>query len=114
MKRRLLLINDYGVPLGGAKIGLRTLQHALGDRGWDVHMFTSDAGAGELFADETCFGTTSRFRTLVASFNPASAITLQRVLQRFRPDVVHVKDFLSQLSPSILPVLRGTLCLMHV
>lgn len=114
MKRRLLLVNDYGVPLGGSEIGLRTLQHALGDRGWDVRMFTSNAGGEESFADETCFGTTSRFRTLVSSFNPGSAITLRRVLQRFRPDVVHVKDFLSQISPSILPVLRGTPCVMHV
>jgi glycosyltransferase involved in cell wall biosynthesis len=102
------------VPLGGAEIGFRTFQRALGDRGWDVRMFTSDAGAGQSFADETCFGTTSRLRALVASFNPGSAIALQRVLRRFRPDVVHVKDFLSQLSPSILPVLRGTPCVMHV
>ena len=113
MKRRVLLINDYGVPLGGSEIGLHTLQHGLGDRGWDVRMFTSNAG-GESSADDTCFGTTSRFRTLVSSFNPGSAITLRRVLQRFRPDVVHVKDFLSQMSPSILPVLRGTPCVMHV
>jgi glycosyltransferase involved in cell wall biosynthesis len=114
MKRRLLLVNDYGLPLGGSEIGLRTFQHALSNRGWDVRMFTSDAGAGALFADETCFGTTSRFRTLVSSFNPGSAIMLQRLLHRFRPDVVHVKDFLSQLSPSILPVLRGTPSVMHV
>jgi glycosyltransferase involved in cell wall biosynthesis len=39
---------------------------------------------------------------------------LRRVLTVFQPDVVHVKMFLTQLSPLILPLLRSVPSLCHV
>jgi glycosyltransferase involved in cell wall biosynthesis len=50
---------------------------------------------------------------LLQSFNPSAASALRRVVDRFRPDVIHVCIFLTQLSPSILPVLAGTPSLFH-
>jgi hypothetical protein len=69
---------------------------------------------GESFADYECFGTTSRFRTLLQTFNPWAFAGLRRVLAEFRPDVVHVRMFLTQLSPLILPLLRDLRSLYHV
>jgi len=71
-------------------------------------------GGGNSLADYECFGTTSRFRTLLQTANPWAFWQLRRVLATFRPDVVHVRIFLTQLSPLILPLLRDVPSLYHV
>ena len=113
---KILLINDYATPIGGAEILTLDLRNALRDRGHDARLFTSNAGenGGCDLADYTCRGTTSRFRTLLQSANPWAALELRRALHAFQPDVVHVRMFLTQLSPLILPLLRGIPSLYHV
>jgi glycosyltransferase involved in cell wall biosynthesis len=112
---KILLVNDYAIPQGGAEILLFNLRTALRKRGHDARLFASNAGSdGSNFADYHCLGTTSRFRTLLQTVNPWAAERLRRVLAEFRPDVVHVKMFLTQLSPLILPALRGFPSLYHV
>jgi glycosyltransferase involved in cell wall biosynthesis len=113
---KILFVNDYAVQQGGAEILVLNLRDALRARGHDARLFTSDAGenGSRSLADYTCHGTTSRFRTLLQTANPWAAMRLRQVLADFRPDVVHVKMFLTQLSPLILPVLRNVPSLYHV
>lgn len=113
---KILLVNDYAVPQGGAEILILSLRDALRERGHDARLFASNAGenGSRSLADYSCRGTTSRFRTLLQSANPWAAIELRRVLAGFRPDVVHVNMFLTQLSPLILPLLRSVPSLYHV
>lgn len=84
------------------------LRDGLRQRGHDARLFTSSAlpGQGINLADETCLGTTSRLRTLLQTANPWAVQRLRQVLHDFRPDVIHVKMFLTQLSPLILPLLK--------
>ena len=113
---KILLVNDYGVPAGGAELSLMLLRDSLRARGHDTRVFASSArpfASAEGFADEECFGTVTRLRTLLQTANPSAARELRRVLREFRPDVVHVKLFLTQLSPLILPELRGVPSLYH-
>jgi glycosyltransferase involved in cell wall biosynthesis len=113
---KILLVNDYGRAQGGAEVVLLMLRERLRQLGHDVRLFASSVGDINLpnHADYTCRGTVSSFRTLLQSFNPWAAIALKRVLAEFRPDVVHVKMFLTQLSPSILPLLADIPSLYHV
>jgi glycosyltransferase involved in cell wall biosynthesis len=113
---KILLVNDYGTPTGGAEIQFIGMREQLRARGHDVRLFTSSARstATTSTADYECFGTTSRWRTLLQTANPWAAQHLRRVLNEFRPDVVHVKIFLTQLSPLILPLLRDIPSLYHV
>lgn len=113
---RILLVNDYGTPTGGAEVQFIGLQKELRNRGHDVRLFTSSARPTEVAsaADYECFGTTSRFRTLLQTANPWAWQRLRQVLNDFQPDVVHVKIFLTQLSPLILPLLRNIPSLCHV
>lgn len=107
---KILIVGDYANLAGGAEHQMESLRAGLRRRGHQVRVFSSRArsGDGPDFADDLCFGTSSGFRTLLQSFNPWAYVGLRRVLARFRPDVVHVCMFLTQLSPAILPALRDT------
>jgi len=113
---KILMVNDYGTPSGGEEILTLALRDALRRRGHDVRLLTSGARPLPLpvEADYLCFGTTSRMRGVVQSLNRSAARTLRRILAEFDPDVVHVKSFLTQLSPLVLPELRGRPSLLHV
>lgn len=114
---KILLVNDYASPRGGAEISQLVLRDALRRRGHDVRTFAArprELNGGESTADYECFGTTSRFRTLLQVFNPWAAAKLRAVLADFRPDVVQVRLFLTQLSPLILPLLRNVASVHHV
>ena len=113
---KILLVNDYGSPIGGAEVLMFALRDALRQQGHDVRLFSSSAGTSvdSDKAEYECYGTLSRFRTLLQTLNPWAYLRLRRVLQDFRPDVVHVRMFLTQLSPFILPLLRQIPSLYHV
>lgn len=105
---RILLVNDYGNSNGGAELLWLGLRSQLRAQGHDVRLLASRAepGGGRSLADDHCAGTTGRWRTVLQTANPAACKTLRRLLSEFRPDIVHVGIFLTQLSPLILPLLR--------
>jgi len=111
----ILLVNDYATPTGGAELMTLALRDGLRQRGHDARIFASSAGTdtGKSHADYECFGTTSRFRTLLQTANPWAYWRLRQVLAVFRPDVVHVNLFLTQLSPLILLLLKDVPGLYH-
>ena len=113
---RILLINDYATPTAGAEIMVLLLRDELRRRGHDVRVFASRAQLipGDSFADYTCFGTTGRWQAVSSTFNISAWWNLRRVLRAFRPEVVHVKMFLWQLSPAILPLLGNTASFYHI
>jgi glycosyltransferase involved in cell wall biosynthesis len=108
-------MTDYGTLTGGDELLTFDLRDGLRARGHDARVFTSDAKPlpEPVVSDYTCRGTTSRWRTLLQSANPFAAKTLRQILAEFDPQVVHVRSFLTQLSPSIMPVLRGRPTIVH-
>jgi len=113
---KILLVNDYATPTGGVELLMLALRERLRQRGYDARIFASSARpiASESFADYECFGTTSRFRTLLQTANPSALWKFSQVLSAFRPDVVHLSMFLTQLSPLILPLLKGVPSVYHI
>jgi glycosyltransferase involved in cell wall biosynthesis len=114
---RVLLVNDYSTPGGGAEGQAVALRAGLRARGHEVRLLSSDAGwvPGAPLADATCRGSTSgRAMVALQTANPFARRLLHRELRDFRPDVVHVRMFLTQLSPLLLPLLRGVPSVYHV
>jgi len=92
------------------------LRNELRRRGHDARLFASSAqiGSHSRLADYECLGTTSSLRTLLQAHNYWAHQRLRQVLEDFQPDVVHVKIFLTQLSPSILSLLKNIPSLYYV
>jgi glycosyltransferase involved in cell wall biosynthesis len=106
---KILLVHDYGTPTGGAENQILRLRELLREGGHDARLFSSKASlvpGAQIEADETCYGSTGRFQVLNEAWNPSAFWNLRRVLREFQPDIVHVRMFLWQLSPAILPLLR--------
>ncbi len=112
---RVLILNDYGTPTGGAELQSLRFRDLLRARGHEAMLLTSRARPGgvALAADATCRGTQGPGRRLLQAVNPWAALAVRRTIRAFRPDVVHVRMFMSQLSPLILRELRHTPALLH-
>jgi glycosyltransferase involved in cell wall biosynthesis len=115
-RMRILLVHDYGTLNGGAEHVTVALRDGLRRRGHDARLFASRAKPLPLpnVADYTCFGTMAPSRRVLQTVNLSAAIRLRRTLREFRPDVVHLRMFLTQLSPVILRWLRDHATLLHV
>ncbi len=111
---KILLVNDYGGATGGAELQMLALRRQLRDRGHDARLFASSApmvaGSPNL-ADYYCYGTHRPWQAMSQVVNLSAYWALRQALREFQPDVVHVRMFLWQLSPLILPLLKAYPCL---
>lgn len=107
---KILLLHDKGTATGGAELQILSLRDDLRQRGHDARLLASTATpvpGSEFLADYSCFGTNhEKLQVLTQTVNPSAYWTLRRVLHEFQPDVVHLRLFLWQLSPLVLPLLR--------
>ncbi|MEL7483154.1 MAG: glycosyltransferase family 4 protein [Planctomycetota bacterium] len=114
---KVLIVNDLATDTGGAERVSLLMRERLRARGVDARLFASVASplpGVEHQADDACFGTNAAWRPALATVNPFAMARLRSVLRRFRPDVVHLRMFMWQLSPIILRELRNTPTLVHV
>jgi glycosyltransferase involved in cell wall biosynthesis len=111
---KILLLHDYGTATGGAELQILSLRQGLLQQGHEVRLFSSSALPVRNFpqlADYTCFGATSRVRVLAQTANVFAYWRLRQILREFQPDVVHLRIFLTQLSPLVLPLLQNIPCI---
>jgi glycosyltransferase involved in cell wall biosynthesis len=102
--------------VGGAERLTGVLRDGLRARGHEVELLATRAGAGRGAppAERVTFGSDRpRLKTLARTLNPPAALAVRRAVRELRPNVVHVRMYLQQLSPAILPALRGVPALYH-
>lgn len=111
---KILLIHDIGTATGGAELQMLSLRQGLRDLGHDARLFSSLATPveqSELVADYSCFGTNTLLQVLSQTYNPSAYFKLRQILAEFRPDVVHVRMFMWQMSPAILTLVKDIPCI---
>ena len=118
---RVLLVNDHSTPTGGAELQVLRLREALRGRGHDVRLLASDVAQvpGPVLADATFRGSTAtslggRGQVARRTVNPSAVTAVRRELREHRPDVVHLRMYLNQVSPAVLPLLRDVGVVSHV
>lgn len=111
---RVLQVNKFLYRRGGAESYMLDLSAALSERGHDlefwgmVHPQNPRYRYDHLFVSETDFESPpsgARTRLLMAGrlmYSPGARWRLGRVVDDFRPDVVHAHNVYHQLSPSVL------------
>ncbi len=108
---KVLLVNDYGRATGGAELQMLAIRDGLRRRGHQVRLFSSDAaltGGFPLLADRSCRGRTDIGQALTQTINLDALAQFRQELREFAPQVVHIRMFLWQISPLILPLLKRT------
>jgi glycosyltransferase involved in cell wall biosynthesis len=111
---KILILNDVAATLGGAETLTLDLRDEMRRRGHDARVFASDAfSRDQSLTDYTCHGSSGPLRTLNRVANPRAWASLRAAMADFRPDVVHVRMFMTQLSPLVLPLLEETPSLYH-
>ncbi|MEM6751427.1 MAG: glycosyltransferase family 4 protein [Cyanobacteria bacterium P01_C01_bin.38] len=111
---KILLLNDVGTATGGAETQMLSLRDNLRSLSHDVRLFASEAkpvADSPLLSEYSCFGTNTLFQVISQTTNVSAYLNLRRALEEFQPDVVHVRMFMWQLSPLILPLLENVPCL---
>jgi glycosyltransferase involved in cell wall biosynthesis len=111
---KILLLNDIGTATGGAETQMLSLRDNLRSLSHDVRLFASEAkpvADSPLLSEYSCFGTNTLFQVISQTANVSAYLNLRRALEEFQPDVVHVRMFMWQLSPLILPLLKNVPCL---
>jgi glycosyltransferase involved in cell wall biosynthesis len=114
---RILLVNKFYFPQGGADKHVLQLEDALRRRGHEVAVFAmahpKNQGSpwAKYFVSETDFSrirlSWAGVRVIGRTFHSFEAARkMAQLLKDFRPDVVHIHNIYHQISPSILPVIR--------
>ena len=105
---KILIITDYSTPRGGAEIYCLKLRQLLREAGHDARLFSSTVDNQQhLYADFECWGTHEKVTNrLLQTFNPFALLKMHHILNNFKPDVVHLNLFLTQLSPALLLALK--------
>lgn len=113
---KILIITDYATINGGVEYGAQLLKNYYISQGHECIVFSSAAKDKnkEIATDFQTFGAMSRLRTYIQAYNLIAYWDLKKLLKTWQPDIVTLKSFLTQISPSILTLLKPYPCILHV
>ena len=110
MKQRILLVNKFYYRRGGAEGCVINLEQALRDRGYEVAVFSMDypeniaTPYADYFVPQVEFfkGLSGKVKAMLRTLGLDSLkARFNRLLDDFRPDVVHLHNVHSYLSPLV-------------
>ena len=114
---KILIVEDLGFDIGGISSYLINAIKVLKKEGHAVKILSSDVNPEEKHSDQKTyvfsdykfrsFNKYRIFRIIISIFNPFSYLKIKQVLKEFKPDIVHLNNFLNIASPSILYCLKN-------
>jgi glycosyltransferase involved in cell wall biosynthesis len=113
-KKRVLLVNKFYYPRGGDCIAVLATEHLLMDRGHETALFCMNYSENlpsqwsGYFPDEISFaggGVAGKMKAAARLFRDNDvAKRFERIMNDFRPDVVHLHNIHSYLSPVVAQI----------
>jgi len=98
---KIILANDYKTVIGGTEIYLWSLKKALEKNGHEVVVFGSSKSYDEYIYSQKVKSIERYTKKL---FNIQTYLDFKKLVNEFKPDIIHVHNFYNELSPSILLV----------
>lgn len=109
---RILLVNKFHYLRGGSEKYYFELAKLLKDHGHTVAFFSMknenniETGDREYFVDEIDMNTGSKFEALNVIYSKKNKVLMEKALEEFKPDIVHINNFQRQLSASIIDAVK--------
>src|SRR5579864_5749222 len=105
---KVLRIISTGYVAGGAENGVVKMNNYLLAKGHSVKTLASDLGADKEHFDDYVFksiNSANPLTLLLFLFNPSSFLRTRKLLQEYKPDIVHLHT-MHQITPSVLFLLK--------
>jgi glycosyltransferase involved in cell wall biosynthesis len=112
----ILQINKFLYPFGGAESYMFQLSKALKEQGHNVQFWGMSNDKNIVEDEYNCFAEDINYQTMglpqkiSSSFSTIYSFTnkkrISKILEKFKPDIVHIHNFNFQLTASILPVIK--------
>src|SRR4051794_10780368 len=99
---KVLEIISIGYMGGGAENTIVQISPYLLDKGHSVKILASDLGADKIHFNDYVFkniNSAGPLKLLFSLFNPFSFFTLNKILKKYKPDILHLHT-MNQLTPS--------------
>lgn len=109
---RILLVNKFHYLRGGSEKYYFELAKLLKSHGHTVAFFSMQnennikTGDREYFVDEIDMNTGSKFEALNVIYSKKNKALMEKALEEFKPDIVHINNFQRQLSASIIDAVK--------
>lgn len=109
---RILLVNKFHYLRGGSEKYYFELAKLLKNHGHTVAFFSMKnennikTGDREYFVDEIDMNTGSKFEALNVIYSKKNKVLMEKALEEFKPDIVHINNFQRQLSASIIDAVK--------
>lgn len=109
---RILLVNKFHYLRGGSEKYYFELAELLKKHGHTVAFFSMKnennikTGDREYFVDEIDMNTGSKFEALNVIYSKKNKALMEKALEEFKPDIVHINNFQRQLSASIIDAVK--------
>lgn len=109
---RILLVNKFHYLRGGSEKYYFELAKLLKSHGHTVAFFSMKnennikTGNREYFVDEIDMNTGSKFEALNVIYSKKNKVLMEKALEEFKPDIVHINNFQRQLSASIIDAVK--------
>jgi len=114
---KILIVEDLGFDSGGISSYLINIKKVLKKEGHTIKILSSDVRPEEKHSDKNAhvysdykfrsFNKNRIIRIFISIFNPFSYLKIKQMLKEFKPDIVHLNNFLNLASPSILCCLKN-------
>jgi glycosyltransferase involved in cell wall biosynthesis len=113
---KILQINKFLYPKGGSETYMFELSNALKERGYEIEFWGMEDEKNIIkdtyssFVGNINFSTLDLFGKISNTFSTIYSLEAKKkmaiVLDKFKPDIVHIHNFNFQLTPSILPEIK--------
>lgn len=109
---KILLVNKFHYLRGGSEKYYFELAKLLKNHGHTVAFFSMKnennikTGDREYFVDEIDMNTGSKFEALNVIYSKKNKALMEKALEEFKPNIVHINNFQRQLSASIIDAVK--------